>query len=239
MPGRRLLSAASLGCLFFSVALPRADEHLPSLAPSDVPPTPLFDCHVPRPEPAPLPGTAPIFPKTAISFPPIVYANANRTFWEIMLLYWSKTDPEAGSRLRLIAPFYLNDCTPTARTTLTPLFGYKRDADGIAGFAANYYFRRDANRRSDVLFPLFWNLTARRPDGSVESASLALPPLVFHSETADHATTVAPLFYLRTATHIKDWNAAFFPLLFIGQSQTRAYAYLPPLLTFFHKERAS
>src|SRR5262249_33975225 len=98
-------------------------------------PAPAFDCGVPPPPPPPAPPAPgvpapPPFPRTAIALPPIVYATPNRDLWEVMLLYWQKTDAQANSRFRLLAPFYMSQCDRTGHSTITPVFGSRTDAAG-------------------------------------------------------------------------------------------------------------
>jgi hypothetical protein len=201
-----------------------------------------IDCGVPRGKPADpfvhvqvAPGTPePVFTRSAIAVPPLLYVNPSRTFWEVAMLYWRSTDPEAGARFQLLLPFWLSDCTPQGQTTLTPLAGWRRDASGTAGFVLNYYFRRDATREADVLFPLYWRLRTRRADGSTETSSVGLAPFLFRLESPDATTWISPLGYRRQA---KDgWDMGIVPFYFGGSSPARSYALIPPLLTFYYHD---
>jgi len=187
-----------------------------------------FDCGV-RARPAD-PGQ-PVFTRSAIPAVPLLFVNAERTFWEVALLYWQYDNLDERSRFRLLAPLLLDDCTPSSRTTLTPLAGWKRDRDGTAGYILSYYFRRDAHREADVLFPLYWHIRTWRADGSTVSSSMGIPPLVFRFESPGAVTWVAPLFYLRARP--AGWDGALIPLYFGGQSAERRYALVPPLLTLY------
>src|SRR5262249_30236420 len=201
-----------------------------------------IDCGVPPGKPAdpfvpvqvaPRPPE-PMFTGSAIAVPPLLYVSANRTFWEVAMLYWRSTDPEAGARFQLFLPFWLSDCTPQAETTLTPLAGWRRDADGTAGFVLNYYFRRDETREADVLFPVYWRLRTRRADGSTETSSVGLAPFLFRLESPDATTWISPLGYRRQA---KDgWDMGIVPVYFGGSSPARSYHFVPPLLTFYYHD---
>src|SRR5205814_1839056 len=123
---------------------------------------------------------------------------------------WQASDPAADSRVRLLAPFFLEQCTPRLHMGASPLFGWRSDADGTAGFVLNYYLRRDRDHETDVLFPLFYRFGQRLSDGRME-------------------TTVAGTFYYHS--HDGDWDAGVFPLAYLGRrGDTRYSLVLPPLV---------
>ena len=203
---------------------------------------PLFDCGVSNetativvvPKNLP-PGVAPPqFTRNSVPIPPLLWLSADRHFAEALMLYWRVDDVETKSKFRLIVPFLLDDCHPEARTTLTPLAGWKRDRDGTAGFVLNYYFRRDAHRDSDVLFPLYWRTRVYREDGTVESSSFGIPPLALRLESPDYTSWITLLGYVRSGP--AGWDAALWPLWFGGGSPTGSYSIIPPLVTAWWSE---
>jgi hypothetical protein len=198
---------------------------------------PLFDCGVSDetativvvPKNLPQGVAPPQFTRNSVPIPPLLWLSADRHFAEALMLYWRVDDVETKSKFRLVVPFLLDDCHPEARTTLTPLFGWKKDRDGTAGFILSYYFRRDAHRDSDVLFPLYWRTRVFRDDGTVESSSFGIPPLALRLESPDYTSWITLLGYMRSGQ--AGWDAALWPLWFGGGSATGSYSIIPPLVT--------
>src|SRR5262249_16228991 len=150
---------------------------------------------------------------------------------------------EQGTRMRLLAPLFLQTCTPESRTFVTPLFGSRDDAEGTAGFVGPYYYRRDKNAQSDVFFPLFWRIkdpnqstfallnfyTHSPPRGSSggfipfafwgEDAGgthhTYVPPLFWRWGDTEETTTLAlPLAYKRSHLKTGDWDFGAIPFYF-------------------------
>src|SRR5262249_20954120 len=178
---------------------------------------PLFDCGVSDadatvvvvPKNLP-PGVAPPqFTRNSVPLGPLLWLSADRHFLHVLMLYWRVDDVASHSRFRLLVPFLLDDCRPDQRTTLSPLFGWRRDGDGVAGYVLNYYFRRDARRDANVLFPIYWRTRLFRDDGTVESSTLGIPPLALRFESADATTWITLFGYLRTGA--AGWDAAMWP----------------------------
>jgi hypothetical protein len=176
----------------------------------------------------------PEFTRNSVPIPPLLWLSSDRHFAEVLMLYWRVDDVESKSRFRLLVPFILDDCRPEARTTLTPLFGWKKDRDGTAGYILNYYFRRDAQRDANVLFPFYWRTRLFRSDGTVESSSLGIPPLALRLESPDATTWITLLGYVRSGQ--AGWDAGLWPLWFGGGDKDGSYAIIPPLLTAWWSE---
>ena len=98
------------------------------------------------------------FQDSAIPLGPIFWASRDRTFMQIMMIYWRFLGIEERTRLELLFPLYLSYCAPEADTQVGPLgvFGWRTDEAGTAGYWGPYFYRRDQDEKSDVLFPLFW-----------------------------------------------------------------------------------
>jgi hypothetical protein len=198
------------------------------------------------------------FRRNAVPIPPLLFLSQDRTFVEALLLYWSSTNVEERTKLRMLLPVFVWSCTPKSRTLVTPLFAHRDDAEGRAGFVGPYFYRRDRHAQSDVLFPLFsrvvdrehGTITAlsfyhhRNPRGSHggvvplafwgsgrDGSHYALvPPLFFHVGDRDQSTTVVPPFYYRSHRRSRDFDVGLAPLYF-GARHGGAYQdVVPPLL---------
>ncbi len=145
------------------------------------------------------------FKPSSIPLGPLFWASADRTFMQAAMVYWNYVDLEDDSRLTLLFPFFMKYCSAEADLFVTPLGGYRRDAAGSAGLALNYYFRRDGETKSDVVFPFFWSLRER-----------------------ERSTLVAlNTFHVRRGTE-RHWG--FAPLYFGGATPTSRYDLVPPAL---------
>jgi hypothetical protein len=185
------------------------------------------------------------FRRSAVPIPPLLYLSQDRTFVEALFLYWSSTNVEEGTRLRLLVPFLWQSCTPRSRTLVTPVYGQRVDAEGTAGFVGPYFFRRDRLAQTDVLFPLFarmvdaqsattiglnfyWHENTRGTHGGLVpllfwgrerdgSHYTLVPPLVWHwGDRAAERTLVLTSYFARDLFG-PDWTYALFPLLFAGR----------------------
>jgi hypothetical protein len=215
-------------------------------------PPPANDCGVARPAAPSTPTSAsgaagapgepapPVFTRSAVIIPPLLYVNAEQTFWEVALLYWKKTDPERGERLRLVVPFLVDDCAPDRRTVVTPLGGWRTDAAGTAGFVLDYFFRRDADHRTDAVFPFYWNIRSRRADGEWRTDSFGLPPFVVRFDNQGMTNWFVLNGYYRYATDGSDrWDAGVTPFYFGGHSPERDYTVIPPALYVHYRSAES
>ncbi|HEY3356213.1 MAG TPA: hypothetical protein VGQ83_23375, partial [Polyangia bacterium] len=198
------------------------------------------------------------FRRSAVPIPPLLYLSQDRTFTEALLLYWSSTNVEERTKLRLLIPFVLQACTPRSRTLVTPVYGHRVDADGKAGFVGSYFFRRDRHAQSDVLFPLFarivdekrhtviglntyFHKTAEGAHGGVvplafwgssrDGSSYAyVPPLVWHRADRASTTTLALNSYLKVHRG-GGFDVGLWPLYFGGRHRGADYHdVVPPLL---------
>jgi hypothetical protein len=254
-----LFVGASVSALAAEQAeVPKAE--LPEVARSDVPSTPppaMYECvdgqdraaaaavaayeardpNVPfKPGASGVPGGIPF------------YVSSDHSLFEVLLLYHQFHDVKAGTKWRFLPPLFLWICHPESHTLVTPVFGFRQDAEGIAGFALTWYWRRDRLEDSDVLFPLVWSFRHRStPGGPMTHGSFAFVPLFFwnHEENGDHYTIVPPLVWnwggadLNTtvvgpAYYRNDhtgWSAGFVPLYFGGKHGSDSFHLVPPLLT--------
>jgi hypothetical protein len=261
--GRRRLGtdAAGLVCVLLFAASPARAEPVPKEVDIEIVQAPsreLGPCVSEDERRAAQPGERwKAFRRSAVPLPPLLYLSQDRTFAEALLLYWKSTDVEAGTKLHLLVPLVLKSCTPRSRTLVTPLFGQRVDAVGRAGFVGPYFFRRDSQAQSDVLFPLFARLVepGRRtvavlnvysrttPEGSSGgvvplvfwgrsrdgSHHTLLPPLVYDWGDRESRTTVAASFYLRTHRS-GGFDAGLVPLYFGARHADRYADVVPPLL---------
>ncbi len=264
---RRLAALGVALAMCLGAGLARADPPAAPPAPASGPPQvavpaprPFAECISPEERAEILQNQKrQAFGKSAIPLPPLLYVSRDRTFIEALFLYWSATDVEEGSKLRLVLPFLLQSCTPKSDTTVTPLFGWRDDAEGRAGFIGPYFFRRDRTAETDVLFPFFFRILepGRRTLGILnfydhetkKGRSGALIPFAFWGErhdTGDHYTFVPPLFwrwgdrqetttiaglaYWRDHLRTPDWDFGLVPFYFGGRHADRYYDFvLPPL----------
>jgi hypothetical protein len=198
------------------------------------------------------------FRRNAVPIPPLLYLSQDRTFVEALFLYWSSTNVEERTKLRLLLPVFVWSCTPKNRTLVTPLFAHRVDAEGRAGFVGPYYYRRDRHAQSDVLFPLFSRVVDRDQStitalnffhhrnrrgahggviplafwGSTRDGGqyAVVPPLVFHSSDPTQSTTVVPPFYFRRHRGTPDFDVGLVPLYFGARHGTSYSDLVPPAL---------
>lgn len=93
-----------------------------------------------------------------------------------------------------------------------PSLSNPAEVDRASLFGGVYYNRRSADHNDDILFPVFWNLRDR------ESRTTIVGPLV---------NRVAP-------GESDNWLA---PLYFVGERTDGDYQIIPPLLTYFNRDK--
>jgi len=98
------------------------------------------------------------FQDSTIPLGPIFWASRDRTFMQIMMVYWRFLGIEERTRLELLFPLHLSYCSPESETRVGPLglYGWRSDTLGTAGYWGPHFYRRDLEASSDVLFPVFW-----------------------------------------------------------------------------------
>ncbi len=196
---------------------------------------------------------------------PFFWASKDRSFMQVMLVYWRDIDVQGSSRFELIFPLWARTCDPDADVWVGPLglAASKTDAAGTAGYIGPYFTRRDQQAETDVLFPFYWSF--REPGASFLIAgpwydvsgagrrAWGLAPLYFGARAPDSYYEISPAFarwgdddvenlwfaqtWLRTSR--AGWDAASLPFYFGGAS-TDGGAYrhtIPLLLTSLWSER--
>jgi hypothetical protein len=139
-------------------------------------------------------GKQEAFGPRPIPLGPLFWATADRTLIQAALLYWRVLDVEENTKLSLMLPLYFDHCSPAARTSIGPvgLFGARTDKDGIAGWVGPYFYRRDQQALTDVLFPLFW-WTRDQQD-----STFVLGPGFHLKRGGQHLYGLAPVFFGRS-----------------------------------------
>ncbi|HEY4219731.1 MAG TPA: hypothetical protein VGO62_00280, partial [Myxococcota bacterium] len=198
------------------------------------------------------------FSDSAIPLGPFFWASRDRTFLQVMLVYWRYLGIEDRSRLDVTFPFWLSSCTPTSETAVGPLglFAWKTDQKGTAGFIGPYFFRRDDDAESDVVFPFYWHLADEKsrtlvlgPIFDVEGRGISdfgFAPLYWGERNGNEYFDVTPVgarWGTRDETHLwllqtfasktpRGWDVQSWPVYFAGESVNGAHhTVIPPLLT--------
>jgi hypothetical protein len=190
------------------------------------------------------------FRPEGVWLPPLYLATADHSVEWVGLVYLSLTDFEAGTKTRVLPPFYLSRADADTRTVVTPLYGRREDLEGAAGYMGAYTWRRDRLADSDVVFPFFWSFRERDlEDGPDVRSSGAFAPFVFwqRDTSGKHRTISPPLFWRwgdanETTTILGNvyWHEepgrktrSVFPLYFGGSTgDDESYDVAPPLLFF-------
>jgi len=190
------------------------------------------------------------FRPEGVWLPPLYLATADRSVEWVGLLYLQVTDFEAGTRTRVLPPFFLSRADADTRTVISPLYGRREDLEGAAGFIGAYTWRRDRLADSDVVFPFFWSFRERDfEDGPIVRSSGAVAPFAFwqRDTSGKHRTFAPPLLWRwgdanETTTILGNlyWHEepgkktrALFPLYFGGTKEDgSSYDVVPPLLAF-------
>jgi hypothetical protein len=162
------------------------------------------------------------FQPSGVWLPPFYLADAERSIEWIGLLYLDMIDFEEGTRARVLPPLFLWLGGPDDRTLITPFFGASRDAEGEAGYAGTYVWRRDVLDDSDIVLPFFWSFREREVEDGPDTS---------------HFTTAAPLFWQWGDAHETTTIAA--PFLVSHSEGDRETLLIPPLLTYHHADGES
>jgi hypothetical protein len=187
------------------------------------------------------------FRPSALWLPPFFMTDAERSYTWAALLYFDFFGLDDGSRTTLLPPFFARSCTEESETLLTPLFGWRTDAEGTARLLLTYFQRRDRLAESDVFFPLVWWLRTRPDESSEWSEAGSVFPLAWWKRTpaGKHYTLVLPFFYrwgdAEESTSVAAnvfWSSrpsgsslGVVPLFFRSTDGPRHRLIIPPLLT--------
>ena len=124
---------------------------------------------------------------------PLFFGHRGKaTYGGFAPLLYGKNDGDGGFSL-LIAPLLYASHRPGGPNwLLTPLFGFKTATEGYRFYFTLFYMRRDAERRTTALLPLFYD----SKDLHTEQRTTMLFPLFFRSATPDKSFwMVTPLFW--------------------------------------------
>lgn len=176
------------------------------------------------------------------------------TFGGLLPLFFGKNDGQGSYQMTALPFFHLRHTSAAAggpsTTLLTALFGFRSNPSGYLMYLGPFYLRREAQRRSEALWPLFYH--TRDPVADV-STTLVLPLVYRRSTPESSLTAVTPLFWhyanltqsvafgfplvLDLHTRFHSRTTAVGPLLPL-LVRHRDYAenttswYFPPLLTY-------
>jgi hypothetical protein len=154
-------------------------------------------------------------------FPPVLHFRRGQSrFNSVVPLWYSAADDKAGTSWQLFLPFYFAKSSDGGRSHmwLTPLGGYKRDAEqgssALTFLIPPLIYRRDSQHEFATYLLLYW----RYRDIPGNSSTTVVGPYYSHDDPEGGTRVGIPLFYYFSDNASGASAHTFFPLYFRRKS---------------------